>query len=131
MTPNSKPNWNDLAAKLCRHARIHSPRNSTKRFETSNNKESNVRKTDKSNVFVVMNTQIYQQKSDQILSDSTKFMIIDKDPTEYMKKQINQLIAQIKQARIHIYQSQDPQTTARSTVQTNYFASGYSYLRTI
>ena len=40
---------------------------------------------------------MYQQKIDEILSDSTKFMEIDKDPTEDLKKQINQLIAQIKQ----------------------------------
>ena len=63
----------------------------------TNNKDVIVRKADKSNVFVVMNTQMYQQKIDEILSDSTKFMKIDKDPTEDLKKQINQLIAQIKQ----------------------------------
>ena len=63
----------------------------------TNNKDVIVRKADKSNVFVVMNTQMYQQKIDKILSDSTKFMKIDKDPTDDLKKQINQLIAQIKQ----------------------------------
>ena len=36
-------------------------------------------------------------KIDEILSDSTKFMKMDKDSTEDLKKQINQLIAQIKQ----------------------------------
>ena len=83
-----------------------------------------------------MNTQMYQQKIDEILSDSTKFMKIDKDPTEDLKKQINQLIAQIKQDNKE-YPLQkltghfEPQTTARSSVQTNYFASGYSYVRTI
>ena len=40
---------------------------------------------------------MYQQKIDEILSDSTKFMKIDIDPTEDLKKQVNQLIAQIKQ----------------------------------
>ena len=57
----------------------------------TNNKAVIVRKADKSNVFVMMNAQMYLQKIDEILSDSTKFMKIDKNPTEDLKKQINQL----------------------------------------
>ena len=63
----------------------------------TNNKDVILRKSDKSNAFVVMNTQMYQQKIDEILSDSTKFMKIVKDPTENLKKKINELKAQIKQ----------------------------------
>ena len=67
------------------------------RYFTNNNKDVILRKSDKSNVFVVMNTQMYQQKIYEILSDSTKFMKIVKDPTENLKKKINELKAQIKQ----------------------------------
>ena len=54
-----------------------------------------VRKADKSNVFVVLNRERYTSGIAEILSDDTKFKKIDADPTETIKKEINELISQV------------------------------------
>ena len=63
--------------------------------EFTSNPEITVRKADKSNTFVIMNTDEYINKIDAILSDSTKFRKVTKDPSDALKSEINKLITTI------------------------------------
>ena len=56
------------------------------------NKEIIIRKADKSNTFVIMNSKDYNKKIQNILSDETKFKKINKDPIDGLKKKLNKLI---------------------------------------
>ena len=60
--------------------------------ELKNNKEVTIRKAEKSGHVVIMSTTEYQQKIDNILSDTTKFIKIKKDTTEQLKTKVNGLI---------------------------------------
>ena len=51
-----------------------------------------VRKSDKSNTFVILNKSYYTQQLDDIISDTSKFEKLTKDPTEQLKKTLNNLI---------------------------------------
>ena len=51
-----------------------------------------IRKGDKSAVYVILDKDIYINKMDTILGNPTKFQRLQKDPTEHVKKRINQLI---------------------------------------
>jgi len=51
-----------------------------------------IRKADKSNTFVILNKDSYKGKLDHILGDATKFNQVQKDPTEKLKKKLNELI---------------------------------------
>ena len=66
--------------------------------ELRGNKNIVIRKADKSNVYVIMNKDDYQSKIDDILSDNSKFVKIDKDPTENLKQQANNLISTLNAA---------------------------------
>ena len=54
-----------------------------------------IRKADKSNTFVIMNTNDYKRKLDELLQDRKKFKRIRKDTTEDIKSEINDLICLI------------------------------------
>ncbi|XP_076049331.1 uncharacterized protein LOC143030008 [Oratosquilla oratoria] len=51
-----------------------------------------IRRADKTAAYVLIETDEYLQKLDQILGDTSKFKKITKDPTESLKKKLNQLI---------------------------------------
>ena len=57
-----------------------------------NNKDIIIRKADKSNIYVIMNYSDYKQKLDDIISDKSKFIQLKKDPTESLKKKLNNII---------------------------------------
>ena len=57
-----------------------------------NNENIVVRKADKSSTYVILNKEEYEEKMHNILSDSTKFKRIEKDPTDAIKKKANNLI---------------------------------------
>ena len=61
-----------------------------------NNEEITIKKADKSNTVVIMNTCDYQNKIQDILNDSTKFKILKKDPTEKLKAKVNSLIETLR-----------------------------------
>ena len=56
------------------------------------NDEITVRKADKNNTFVIMNTSDYRNKLNAIVNQGNKFKRIDKDPTENLKKKLNSFI---------------------------------------
>ena len=56
------------------------------------NEDIIVRKADKNNTFVVMTKSSYLEKLDLIVGDENKFLKLDKDPTEDLKKKLNRLI---------------------------------------
>ena len=60
--------------------------------EIKNKPDITIRKADKSNTFVIFNTQDYQQKLNDMLADETKFKKINCNPIEPLKKKINGLI---------------------------------------
>ena len=51
-----------------------------------------IRKGDKAAVYVIMDKESYLSKMDEILQDTRKFQRLQKDPTENVKKRINNLI---------------------------------------
>ncbi|XP_076057234.1 uncharacterized protein LOC143034771 [Oratosquilla oratoria] len=51
-----------------------------------------IRRADKAATFVLIDTEEYLQKLDQILGDTSKFKKITRDPTENLKKKLNKLI---------------------------------------
>ena len=51
-----------------------------------------IRKADKTASYVIMDAEEYLQKLDTILSDPSKFQKLNQDPTEKLKKKLNQLI---------------------------------------
>ena len=60
-----------------------------------NNEEIIVRKADKCNMFVVMDRDEYKSKLDSILSDTTKFEIVNRDPVKNLKVEVNSIIKSI------------------------------------
>ena len=50
-------------------------------------------RADKSNLYVLLNKSDYIQKLNTILSDSSKFLHISRNPTEELKKKVNAIIA--------------------------------------
>ena len=58
-----------------------------------------VRRGDKSSIFVIMNRPEYNNKLDTILGDESKFMKLESDPTDKLKKRISQLNASANQAQ--------------------------------
>ena len=57
-----------------------------------NNDNIIIRKADKSNTFVILDKLDYQKKLNEMLSDENKFKRINKDPTDNIKKQINEIV---------------------------------------
>ena len=51
-----------------------------------------IRKADKSQLFVILNREDYCNNLDNILSDETKFEILNEDPSEKLKKKLNTLV---------------------------------------
>ena len=62
-------------------------------FNLKNNPDIVVRKADKSASYVVLNREEYISKINEILSDTSKFKIIKKNPTENIKRKLNKLIS--------------------------------------
>ena len=60
-----------------------------------NNEEIIVRKANKCNMFVVMDMDEYKNKLDSILSDTTKFEIVNRDPVKNLKVEVNNIIKSI------------------------------------
>ena len=58
--------------------------------------EVTVRKADKSNTLVVLNTTGYFDKLDGIVSDTSKFLKVERDPTDALKKSLNGFMDAIK-----------------------------------
>ena len=61
----------------------------------SNSEDIIVRKADKGNTFVILNTTEYNEKLNLILQDTSKFRRLDKNPTDNIKKSLNSLISSI------------------------------------
>ena len=60
-----------------------------------NNKNITIRKADKSSVYVILNKDEYFSKVDTVLADTTKFKLIQKDPSNELKKKINKVIERL------------------------------------
>ncbi|KAG0701615.1 hypothetical protein GWK47_002903 [Chionoecetes opilio] len=60
--------------------------------ELTSDPDITIRRADKAAAYVIINTSEYLNKIDDILSDTTKFAKINKDPTEALKLKINKLI---------------------------------------
>ena len=56
------------------------------------NKDIIVRRGDKSAVYVIMDTEEYNEKMDRILGDTNKFQKLQKDPTIQLKSKMNTLV---------------------------------------
>ena len=56
------------------------------------NKDIIIRKADKSSIYVILDRDDYFNKLNSILSDTTKFKVINKDPTNELKVKANKLI---------------------------------------
>ena len=63
--------------------------------EFNNNENIIVRKADKSNTFVIMNKEDYNKKMTDLISNPNKFLKINKDPTDTVKKKLNTIIETI------------------------------------
>ena len=61
--------------------------------ELRNNDSIVIRKADKSQMFVILDSVDYHQKTADILQDQTKFQKISKNPTDRLKKSANDLIS--------------------------------------
>ena len=61
-----------------------------KRFKENTN--ITIRKSDKSNIFVILEKSNYDEKLSSIISDTSKFKKITKDPTDEIKTKINREI---------------------------------------
>ena len=61
--------------------------------ELKENKNIVIKKADKSSTYVILNYEEYIQKLNTILSDPHKFKLIEKDPTENLKKKANKIIS--------------------------------------
>ena len=59
------------------------------------NKELTIRKADKSNTIVIVDTSTYLQKIDHILSDASKFKKLNKNPVQKLKNDLNKTITAI------------------------------------
>ena len=51
-----------------------------------------IRKADKSNIYVLLNKEDYKTKLDTILSDQTKFTVLEEDPSSKLKDKLNKII---------------------------------------
>ena len=69
--------------------------------ELKENENIIIRRADKSNTFVIMKKEAYTSKLDELLSDNTKFQALRKDPTEDIKKALNDYIAIINSKTNH------------------------------
>ena len=56
------------------------------------NKDIIIRRADKSSIYVILDRDVYFNKLDSILSDTSKFKVITKDPTNQLKVKANKLI---------------------------------------
>ena len=54
-----------------------------------------IKKSDKCNSYVILDTLDYLHKLDEILADNTKFQKISKNPTQDIKVKANRLIAEV------------------------------------
>ena len=63
--------------------------------ELKENKDIVIKKADKSNCFVIMNSKDYKEKLNNIVLDESKFKKIKKDPTLELKRDLNKLIDRI------------------------------------
>ena len=68
-------------------------KNAAKNLKTNENIV--IRKADKSSMYVILNKKDYLDKLDEILSDTTKFCKITKNPTEALKKKANNIISSL------------------------------------
>ena len=57
-----------------------------------NNKDIIVRRGDKAAIYVIMDTEEYDEKMDRIFGDTNKFQKLQKDPTDRLKVKINTLV---------------------------------------
>ena len=69
--------------------------------ELRNHNDIIIRKGDKAAVYVILDKDAYLEKMDRILSDSSKFEKLQRDPTENLKKRINQLIQRANASNQH------------------------------
>ena len=65
-------------------------RNAAKQLRS--NEEIVIRKADKSNAYVIVNRQDYEDKLDRLVSDESKFTHITRNPINALKKELNGLI---------------------------------------
>ena len=63
--------------------------------ELRDNHSITIRRADKTAAFVIIDKEEYTHKMDTILSDTTKFRRITRNPTESIKKKLNSIIASI------------------------------------
>ncbi|XP_076045750.1 uncharacterized protein LOC143027993 [Oratosquilla oratoria] len=63
--------------------------------ELRNNPDITIRRADKTAAFVIINREDYTHKIDSILSDTTKFTKITRNPTDSIKKKLNKIITSI------------------------------------
>ncbi|XP_076069752.1 uncharacterized protein LOC143041628 [Oratosquilla oratoria] len=60
--------------------------------ELRNNPDITIRRADKTAAFVIINREEYTHKIESILSDTTKYTKITRNPTDFIKKKLNKII---------------------------------------
>lgn len=68
------------------------PEDYNKFKELRNNDQIAIRMADKTNIFVILNSQFYADKLNEITTEKSKFEKIDSDTTNFLKKELNDLI---------------------------------------
>ena len=68
-----------------------------------NNKNIIIRKADKASICVILNKEEYHWKINDILSNTTKFVKINKDHTDSIKPKVNKLICYYLKYNYHGY----------------------------
>ena len=71
--------------------------------ELKNNENIVIRKADKSSIYVILNKNDYMDKLNLILSDTSKFKLIRRNPIETIKKKANELISTLNAAQDGIH----------------------------
>ena len=82
-----------------KHQSIINQANKEAALNLPNNKDIEIRKADKSANYVILNKCDYIDKLNAILSDSSKFKNIKKDPTNLLKQKANKLIETLNSAK--------------------------------
>ena len=80
------------------------PKNTFKAMkELKENKDITIKKADKSNCYVIMNSEDYKRKLNDIVLNNNKFKRVNKDPTTDLKIELNKIIDRVNSVQDNIH----------------------------
>ena len=82
-----------------KHNSLLTPKLKAAANDLRNNEEIVITKADKSSMYVILNKEEYLSKIESLLSDSTKFKLIKRNPIEKLKQKANKLIETLNAAK--------------------------------